>query len=228
MNIRVATLEDGPRIIEMAVRFLETTSYKQTVVWTEDALVNFIQEVLAYGTIYLAETEDLRVVGMIALIGRFHPLNGSPFGDELAWWVDEAYRKGTAAYRLLWAAEEWTRLNHLSVLKLVAPAGSTIGTAYEKRGYALVETVYQKTFTQPNEVPMPPKDDHKPKDGKQHVRDAMAKHTNPKDRFLTFANGILDQAQGMIGAGATPEEMATAISGLRASLDEAWADIQGK
>ena len=62
--------------------------------------------------------------------------------------------------------------------------------------------------------------------GKDHVKREMAKHTNPKDRFMTFANGVLDQAKELVSGNATEEEQIAAIDGLRGQLDEAWDDIQ--
>jgi len=63
---------------------------------------------------------------------------------------------------------------------------------------------------------------------KQRVKDAMAKHTKPRDRFKAFANGVLDQAAMLIKDGATREDQLQAIDGLRAQLDEAFDDIEGK
>lgn len=138
----------------MAVRFLETTIYGGFVTWTPGALAAFVAEVLEQGTIYVAEvniTEGdghrTQVVGMIALMARVHPLNHSTYGEELAWWVESGHRHGSIGDDLLGAAESWARVNRLSVLKVTAPAASRIGTAYERRGFTLVETTYQKVIT---------------------------------------------------------------------------------
>lgn len=158
MIIRLATFDDGPRLCEMAARFLETTAYAQLVVWEPEPLANLVYAVLEQGVIYVAEElaewapgnddsiGDAEPIGMIALVARPHVMNSTRYGDELAWWVEPAHRGGEAATLLLDRAEQWARENGLSVLKMSAPAGSMIGRLYERRGYVLLESTYQKTL----------------------------------------------------------------------------------
>lgn len=145
--IREATLTDGPRLLEMSLRFLQTTIYAELAPPDPMTLVNLICIVLEKGIVYVEELADGTLVGMIAIIPLPHMLTGKQYGDEVAWWVEPEHRKSRAAYRLLCAAEAWSRQKGLSVLKLVAPAGSDIGQFYEHRGYVLVESAYQKVLT---------------------------------------------------------------------------------
>jgi GNAT superfamily N-acetyltransferase len=154
MNVRLATpLRDRARVLELAAAFLTATPYGALTAWQPEAVATLVDQVFVDGTIFVAERARhqgdgtrLETVGLIALVIRQHPFNLSYYGDELAWWVDPTSRNSTAAYRLLWAAIEWARQNRLSVLKMVAPAGSPIGLAYLRRGFTLVETVYQLTL----------------------------------------------------------------------------------
>lgn len=144
--IREATLTDGPRLLEMSQRFLTETIYAQLAPADPIAVVNLICVVLEKGVVFVEELPDGTLIGMIAIVPLPHLLTGKQYGDEIVWWVEPEHRKSRAAYRLLCAAEVWARQKGLSVLKLVAPAGSDIGRFYEHRGYVLVESAYQKVL----------------------------------------------------------------------------------
>lgn len=150
MQIRKATADDIPRIVEMATRFINETPYRaHTTVNVEqlETLASFLIETGA-GVILLAERDGGQVVGMLALSCLPHPLTGEPYGDELVWWVDPEHRKSAAGWRLLCAAEDYCLHMGLSVLKMVAPSGSNVGKVYDRRGYHPIETAYHKTFVQ--------------------------------------------------------------------------------
>jgi GNAT superfamily N-acetyltransferase len=58
--------------------------------------------------------------------------------------MEPEFRRGRHAYQLLCAAEDWATRQGLGCLKMVAPAGSHIGTFYERAGFTAVETTWQK------------------------------------------------------------------------------------
>lgn len=147
--IREATVEDRDDIVEMAAHFIEQTRYSQVLGAPNREQLWFIvtKVVDELGVILLAEVEG-RAVGMLAIAALAHPFTGELYGDELCWWVEPEHRQGSVGPRLLVAGEEWATRKGLSVLKMVAPAGSDIGMHYERRGYSQVETVYQKTLTE--------------------------------------------------------------------------------
>jgi GNAT superfamily N-acetyltransferase len=144
MIIREFTPADTPRVVAMALRFIEETSYK-AFPSTPERLEALIDQVMQLGTIIVAEVQG-EVVGMLALVAVPHPWTLEEYVDEIAWWVEPEYRSGTAGPRLIVAAEEWTTRKGLTSLKMVAPAGSRVGTFYERRGYVAVETAYLKRF----------------------------------------------------------------------------------
>lgn len=146
ITIRSATVEDASRVVAMALRFLRETAYGAMfpeAVAEPMRLAPLYQLVLDRGVILLAEV-DGQLAGFLALVAMQHPLTGLPYGDEIAWWVEPECRHTRIGYKLLGAAEEWATTNRLSCLKMVAPAGSRLGTFYERRGYTVVETAYQK------------------------------------------------------------------------------------
>lgn len=160
MEIRAAKAEDIPRVVEMATRFILETPYKNTIVPDERKLEQLAAWLIDQGGIVLlAEKADpvdvwgkarelgycRQVVGMLALAYLEHHLTGEFYVDEIAWWVDTEHRKSPAGYRLLCAAEDWTRQKGARVLKMLSPAGSDIGKLYERRGYRPLETAYLLT-----------------------------------------------------------------------------------
>lgn len=149
ITIREATLDDVDAIVEMSILFMSSTAYG-AIIGTADprALARTIATVMEHGVILLAELErsdsDGRdVIGMLAVYIAIHPFTGAAYGDELAWWVNPEHRHGRAGYYLLRTAEEWARQNKLSVLKMVAPAGSRVGDFYTRLEYTFIESVYQ-------------------------------------------------------------------------------------
>lgn len=172
--IREGTLEDGPRLFEMACRFMAETRYGVLFAPNHAALAQLVALVLEHGVVFVDEQDHAndcavwvdalrvfdpverplepcncgrQIIGMLGLITAPNILTGLRYADEIAWWVEPEHRKTRSAHRLLCAAEDWARQKGLSVLKMVAPAGSDIGTFYERRGYTLVESAYQKTLT---------------------------------------------------------------------------------
>jgi len=140
-TIREATVEDIPAIVEMAGHFLATTPYGQLLGFYPERMANLALKVLELGTILLA-SDGPRVIGMIAVVAVPHPFNGVPYADELVWWVEPAYRAGSLGPRLLHALEGWAVNRQLSLLRMVAPAGTEVGRFYERHGYSAIETSY--------------------------------------------------------------------------------------
>jgi GNAT superfamily N-acetyltransferase len=143
--IRQATAADQDRLVEMAIRFIGETRYKDVVVINPAQLEALVGRVLDLGVIFVADVYDGYLVGMLALVALTHPISAEPYADELAWWVEPAYRRGTIGLALLDAGEHWARTHGLAAIKMVAPAGaSAVERCYQRRGYEAVETAYQK------------------------------------------------------------------------------------
>jgi GNAT superfamily N-acetyltransferase len=145
MIVRPAGPTDAVRIVEMSDRFLRTTQYGAVTPWTLESLGRLVAAVLEHGVILVAATPAADLVGMIALYPQYHPISGERFCDELVWWVEPEHRHGSVGPRLLAAAEAWALEHELRVLKMVAPADAPeVGAFLQRRGYAFVETLYQK------------------------------------------------------------------------------------
>lgn len=142
--IRPATFADVPRIVEFVVHFIRGTRYAHFIGIDRVRIANLADVVIAdLGVVLLAEHRG-EVVGMLALAALVQPLTGTIVVEELAWWVEPEHRGGRHAYRLLCAAEDWTRQNGHSVLKMLAPSDTVVGEMYVRRGYVPIETAYLK------------------------------------------------------------------------------------
>jgi hypothetical protein len=156
MMIRKATPADKPRLIEMAVRFLLESPYGALFdnQATPDAIGTLVDNVISLGVIIVAEVDrggglfgskpDPKLVGMLAAVALPHPLTGKTCAEEMAWWVEPEHRGGLLGPKMLRVFEEWATRNGANMVKMVAPAGSTVGTFYEHIGYQAVETAFIK------------------------------------------------------------------------------------
>lgn len=145
MRVRVATADDTARLVEMATRFLAESAYGRLFPVDEARLAGLVATCMTLGVIFVAEVET-GLVGMLALVQLTDPIAGVEFADEIAWWVEPAHRDSIIGPRLLARAQNWTRTQGLAFLKMVAPAGTTIGEFYARIGFTAVESAYIKRF----------------------------------------------------------------------------------
>jgi hypothetical protein len=145
--IRDATSDDIPRLVEMGERFLTETVYHGRVTVNPTAMARTVGFLLAsdLGAVYVSEQHGA-VVGMIGLLFFENPITGEPSVTELFWWVEGAHRGGPEALRLLRRGEQWAREIGAVKVHMIAPAGTRVGTLYQRRGYEELETAWQLDF----------------------------------------------------------------------------------
>lgn len=128
----LAELEAIPDATARAHRVMQmSTTQKAILNWGDD-----------YGPTKAKRT----LVGMLAIVMVPHPLSGKTFAEEIAWWVEPEHRKGLIGPKMLRLAEEWATRNGANMVKMVAPAATSVGMFYERSGYKAVETAYIKTI----------------------------------------------------------------------------------
>ena len=143
-TIRRAGPEDMQRLVEMGQRFVNETTYSGFVTINPERLSNTIIALSMNpdATILVSEN-GAGVNGMIALMVYDHPYSGQRTAFEVVWWVEpEARGEGL---KLLSAAEGWARENGAKAMQMVAPT-PRVGQLYEKHGYHLVESSYQRSL----------------------------------------------------------------------------------
>jgi GNAT superfamily N-acetyltransferase len=123
------------------------TTYGEVLKFRPQIVGQLAAMVIDKGVIFVAqdgEQVEAPLVGMIAGVPLEELIARTPMFDEMVWWVEPDYRKGSAGPRLLQAVENWSRQKGLRLLKMVAPAGSGVGSYYKRLGYQEVETSFVK------------------------------------------------------------------------------------
>lgn len=148
MILRSATIDDLPRLHALTAHFLASTPYGNLLREpSEVRLFGLVEQVLESGVILVAEL-DGQIEAMLAAVALEHPVSGEPYADELVWWVEPEHRGSSIGPRLLDLAEAWAVSNGLTMLKMVAPSGSTaLAAFYVHMGYHAVETAYVKPLS---------------------------------------------------------------------------------
>jgi GNAT superfamily N-acetyltransferase len=149
--IRKATPADASRLVEMAGHFVEQTRYSTLFRFKPAAVAQLVALVLEHGVIFVAE-QDGAIVGMLAALPMEEPIAKTPMLDEMAWWVEPAFRRGSVGPKLLRAAESWAVQKGLRLVKMVAPVGTNVGDYYKRMGYTEVETSWVKKLVSGNDL----------------------------------------------------------------------------
>lgn len=146
--IRGGQPKDLPAIVRMAGHFINRSQYAQYLKFMPKAVEELARKVLEVGVVFVAEAEGGEVVGMICAFALEEPISRQTIVDELAWWVEEDYRKGSTGPRLLRCLENWALQKGLRYVKMIAPmAEPGVGDYYQRLGYVPVETYYLKRLT---------------------------------------------------------------------------------
>ena len=93
-----------------------------------------------HGMVWVSEC-DGAIVGMLGVVGTFHPYSGEPVMSEMFWYVEPEHRG--QGVRLLKIAEDWARANGIADSIMISPS-EKVSNFYEKLGYRLLETQYIK------------------------------------------------------------------------------------
>ena len=145
--IRPATQADLPVIAQMGMKFIQYTEYRSVVAASAEDIEKSLMTVLEIGAIFVAEI-DGAVRGFIA--GLVHPAWFSPhtkIAMEMAWWMEEDYRKGTAGVRLVQAYESWAKQTGASFIcmsDLIVNGEAPLSGLLPRMGYRLTERTHMK------------------------------------------------------------------------------------
>jgi len=144
MTIREATAADADRLVDMATRFItSSTTYGELLPPDHTRVLGLVNICLELGVIVVAEGRDGVLVGLLGVVVLEHPFSDVQFAEEQAWWVEPEYRHGTVGPRLVTYVHEWARLRGVKFVKMAAPADApSVGQFYERLGYRPIETAY--------------------------------------------------------------------------------------
>lgn len=141
--IRHATPDDVPQIVDMGLRFLRSTAYRDRVGENPEQMTRIAQQLIGGAGALLVAERDERLVGMIGVLLFEHPLSGEWIAGELFWWSEQP----RAGMRLLREAEAWARASGAAAMQMIAPTPQ-VERVYLARGFEQVEVAYQKRFTE--------------------------------------------------------------------------------
>lgn len=147
MVIRPATMDDVPRIVEMAERFYPTSGYPDLYgPMARESAAGLAIITMESGVMLVAE-HDGELVGMACVhIDHFLFNAAIKVGHELVFWIEPEHRGGMLAVRMLRAvdkavADRGAQVNRMAIL---STSPDQAGALYERLGYARTETNFSK------------------------------------------------------------------------------------
>lgn len=139
--IRIATIQDKEAIMEMAIKFLETTDYKDIYTYedTDEEITFLLNSHRSQAVTFI--TEGGMILGRVCKI----PFGPHLMATEVGWWVEPELRKNGIGQQLLDHYEMWARIAGCKYATMVS-LDDQLGKFYEKNGYKLFERAYFKVL----------------------------------------------------------------------------------
>lgn len=143
--IREASVEDIPRLVEMAEAFHALSPY-QGVAFDGDSFARSIERYLSDPCWTVKVLDEDGVVGLaIAVVQAFYFNEDEITAQELMWWVDPDSRGG--GLRLLYALEGWARDKGAKTLAMGdVPGLRSLESLYRRRGYEPADNLYIRSL----------------------------------------------------------------------------------
>lgn len=150
-TIRNATEADLDAIDAMGSKFIAYTSYGALLNPESGEVKAALKNVLDNGAIFVADKGGVPVGFLAALIcpAWFSPT--TKMAIELAWWMEEEHRAGTAAMRLMFSYEQWAMDNgakFICMSDLVINGQTPLGNMLERMDYRMTERTFIKDTSQ--------------------------------------------------------------------------------
>ena len=147
MNIRHATLDDLPRLVEMGQRFQAETVYAKHTAWDTAQMIDTATRLITQDTgLVLVSECDGHVIGMLGAVLFKHHMTALLTVAELFFWVEPEHRGH--GVRFMKRAEQWAREHGAVALQMIAPMPD-VEKLYRRLGYAAIEVSFEKTLTAP-------------------------------------------------------------------------------
>lgn len=154
MIVRPATMEDVPRLVEMARRFYPLSPYPAIYgdMPEEQAaglVIVTMQGLAEYGVapgVMLVAEKDGELIGMLCAHIDAATFTPAVVAAELVWWMEPEHRGSMAAVRMVKAGEEHARAKGATVFNMCVLSTSPEEAAGLLRmlGYAPTHTVFSK------------------------------------------------------------------------------------
>ena len=149
MIIRHGEEKDIKQCLILAENFYEVAGYKDAIPFCADSSEEYMNISLGMGLLSVAE-DNSNIVGFILGLAVPHIMNKKYLvGTELAWYIDPAYRKGSAGIKLLKHIETSAKemgCKMWSMMCLESQNPEQIEKIYLSLGYKKTERSYTRVF----------------------------------------------------------------------------------
>lgn len=142
MNIRQATLDDLPQMLENARRFIDSTPYKD-IPYDEESMRGEFLTMMEDGLCIVAEVDGKHLGGVGAVKAPLFFNRSIQVAGERFWWVtpdDRAAGVGKSLLKAIHEAAKDAKCEYLMMLSLA----DSVGQIYLKLGFTEVERGYLK------------------------------------------------------------------------------------
>lgn len=133
-------MEDLETILEMAMKFVGMTDYKE---------ISNVDDIRALIVDFLESDHTQRIIvlddfGFIAGQAQKFPFGQALMASEVAWWIDPTARGENKGKKLMEAFEYWAKnIANCSFISMTS-IDKDVEKIYKKKGYKLYERAYMK------------------------------------------------------------------------------------
>lgn len=138
--IRLATVADIPRMVEMGRRFRNESTYNKYLADNPEKMAELGEKLVAVDGILVAE-HDGKLTGMLGYIVHEHFISGEKVAGEVFWWVE----KRGDGLALLREMEKRARAVGAKYIQMIAPS-QRVARLYTIMKFDFVESTYQRTL----------------------------------------------------------------------------------
>jgi GNAT superfamily N-acetyltransferase len=146
-TIRRATEDDAEALLVMARKFVAFAPYHDRVTATDDELRAIITYFTANATVFVAEKHGAVIGMLVAVLAPVWYAPSCRVATELAWWVEQEHRGGTAAIRLIQAFEKWAKDEcavMVTMSNLEVETDNRVSSMLARMGYRIMEQSHTK------------------------------------------------------------------------------------
>jgi hypothetical protein len=140
--IRLATLEDVPRLVEMGLNFRGTTSYEKLLRENPSKMKELAEKLIQCQALLVSE-RDGSLVGMLGFFIYDHFISGEKVAGEVFWWQEPGKRGD--GLKLMKEFERIAKEAGAKQIQMVAPTDQ-VARVYKHMKYEFVEASYSRTL----------------------------------------------------------------------------------
>lgn len=153
IELKIATWDHFPDILEMSEKFHQASPYKDTEVFDEsrvsEIIIPIIESPIDRIILVLENSETKRAVGMVIGTTTLGLFSRSKIAAELAWWVDPEYRTKHSLRLLdgfLYWAQNVAKCDTVQMALLENSLVERLTKVYNRKGLNLTERAFYRKF----------------------------------------------------------------------------------